>query len=216
MTAVSKVNALNIRTEPSLSAAVIGQMNAGETAVMTGRQGEWASIVKNGIDGWVHTDYITEIQQSEKEQPGTVNEPEVKSSEQFTVSVDALNVRKSPGLSSKKVGLIRKGESYPVEEMDGNWVRLSLGKKTSGWVYSFHGTLGSKSETASATSENKKVDRADERDEYPIIRNDLIHYCYESECRREIDGHWGRRRLVQCFTSFRGKGFHRQMGRFYR
>ena len=68
MTAVSKVNALNIRTEPSLSAAVIGQMNAGETAVLTGRQGEWASIAKNGIDGWVHTDYITEIQQTEKEQ----------------------------------------------------------------------------------------------------------------------------------------------------
>ena len=78
MTAVSKVNALNIRTEPSLSAAVIGQMTAGETAVLTGRQGEWASIAKNGIDGWVHTDYITEIQQSEKEQSSSLNEPEAK------------------------------------------------------------------------------------------------------------------------------------------
>ncbi|WP_252502862.1 N-acetylmuramoyl-L-alanine amidase [Sporosarcina sp. Marseille-Q4943] len=159
MSAVSKVNALNIRTEPSLNAAVIGQMNAGESAVMTGRQGEWASIVKNGIDGWVHTDYITEIPQSEKRQTSTVDKPDI-GSEQFTVSVDALNVRKAPGLSSKKVGLIRKGESYSVKEIDGNWVRLSLGKKATGWVYSFHGTLGAKSVTGSGsntTLSSKKV-----------------------------------------------------------
>ena len=157
MTAVSKVNALNIRTEPSLSAAVIGQMTAGETAVLTGRQGEWASIAKNGIDGWVHTDYITEIQQTEKGQSSSINEPEAKVIDQFTVSVDGLNVRKSPGLTSKIVGLIRKGESYSVEEMDGNWIRLSLDKKTSGWVYSFHGTLGTNSEPATVSSGTKKV-----------------------------------------------------------
>ncbi|MCG7345043.1 N-acetylmuramoyl-L-alanine amidase [Sporosarcina sp. ACRSL] len=158
MTAVSKVNTLNIRTGPSLSAAVIGQLNAGESVVMTGRQGEWASIVKNGIDGWVHTDYITVVPQSEKEQTGTVHKPEVEDPEQFTVSVDGLNVRKEPDLSSKKVGLIRKGESYPVEEIDGNWVRLSLGKKSSGWVYSFHGTFSEINETGSnATASGKKV-----------------------------------------------------------
>lgn len=158
MTAVSKVNALNIRTEPSLNAAVIGQMNAGEAAAMTGRQGEWASIVKNGMEGWVHTDYITEIAQSEKGKPTTVDKPVTKSPEQFTVSVDALNVRKAPGLSSKKVGLIRKGESYSIEEIDGNWVRLALGKKSSGWVYSFHGTLGAKGGTkGTAASGDKKV-----------------------------------------------------------
>lgn len=161
MTAVSKVNALNIRTEPSLNAAVIGQMNAGEAAAMTGRQGEWASIIKNGMEGWVHTDYITEIRQTESGQAGQTNKPEAKNSPgQFTVSVDALNVRKAPDLSSKKVGLIRKGESYPIEATDGNWVRLTIGKKSSGWVYSFHGTFGAKSGTAAgstASASDKKV-----------------------------------------------------------
>ena len=158
MTAVSKVNALNIRTEPSLSAAVIGQMNAGETAVMTGRQGEWVSIVKNGMDGWVHTDYITEIQQREHGQAETAEKPEVKNSEQFTVSVDALNVRKGPSLSSKKVGLIRKGESFPVETIDGNWIHLTLDKKSSGWVYSFHDTLEAETITnGKSVAGDKKV-----------------------------------------------------------
>ncbi|MGN7388477.1 N-acetylmuramoyl-L-alanine amidase [Sporosarcina sp. SAFN-015] len=158
-TAVSKVNALNIRTEPSLNAAVIGQMNAGEEAVMTGRQGEWASISTNAVDGWVHTDYITEIQQSAKGQAGTKNkQAEANKTGQFTVSVDALNVRKNPDLSSKRVGLIHKGESYQVEETDGNWVRLSLGKKSSGWVYSFHGTLSPKSTSGGkSTASNKQV-----------------------------------------------------------
>ena len=28
---------------------------------MTDRDGEWAAITFNGINGWVHTDYITEL-----------------------------------------------------------------------------------------------------------------------------------------------------------
>ena len=48
---------------------------------------------------------------------------------------------RKPILSSKRVGLIHQGESYAIEEIDGNWVRISIGKKKEGWVYSFHGTF---------------------------------------------------------------------------
>lgn len=157
-TAVSKVNALNIRTEPSLSSAVIGQLNAGEAFEITGRNGEWASIYKNGKDGWIHTDYISEVSQDDEGQPGMEVQTEDVKVDQFTVSVDALNVRKGPDLTSKKVGMVLKGESFHVEEIDGNWIRISLGKKTNGWVYSFHGTLGSSTtKDSEASTDNKKV-----------------------------------------------------------
>lgn len=157
-TAVSKVNALNIRTEPSLSSAVIGQLNAGEAFEIIGRNGEWASIKKNGKDGWVHTDYISEVSQTDEGQPEMEVQTEDVKVDQFTVSVDALNVRKGPDLTSKKVDMVRKGESFHVEEVDGNWIRISLGKKKNGWVYSFHGTLGTAAAKESKTStSNKKV-----------------------------------------------------------
>ena len=157
-TAVSKVNALNIRTEPSLSSAVIGQLNAGEAFEIIGRNGEWASINKNGKDGWVHTDYISEVSQTDEGQPEMEVQTEDVKVDQFTVSVDALNVRKGPDLTSKKVDMVHKGESFHVEEIDGNWIRISLGKKKNGWVYSFHGTLGTAAAKESKTStSNKKV-----------------------------------------------------------
>lgn len=156
-TAVSKVNALNIRIEPSTSSAVIGQLMAGDAVEITGRKGDWASIVSKGNDGWVHTDYITEISESDSGQAGTTSKQQTNKAEEFTVSVDALNVRQEPGLSSKKIGLIRNGEVYPVVQVDGNWVKIKLNNKTEAWVYSFHGTIGPKGNQQADSSAVSKV-----------------------------------------------------------
>ena len=60
-TIVSRVDSLNVRSGPSIGSAILGRMNAGDEATMTGRDGSWAQVVVNGTNGWVHTDYITEI-----------------------------------------------------------------------------------------------------------------------------------------------------------
>ena len=119
---VSRVDQLNMRSSPSIGSAVLERLAAGEEAIMTGRDGEWASIIFNGISGWVHTDYITEV----SNQATTAPVVQASSPESFTVSVGALNVRKNADLSSSRVGLIREGESFTVKEVDGNWVRIAL------------------------------------------------------------------------------------------
>ncbi len=92
-TVVSRVNQLNIRSRSSISSAVLGRMAAGDEAIMTRQDGEWASITFNGINGWVHTDYITQlVSKVAKLHPLATNQ--ATSAELFTVSVDALNVRK--------------------------------------------------------------------------------------------------------------------------
>lgn len=142
-TIVSRVSSLNVRAEPSVGSAVLGRMNAGDEAVMTERNGDWARITLNGSNGWVHTDYISEVTAESAATPEDVATPEkvAVTNDTYTVGVDALNVRKDADLSSKRVGLIRKGESYAVKEINGNWVRIALSDKKEGWVYSFHGTL---------------------------------------------------------------------------
>ncbi len=52
-----------------------------------------------------------------------------------------LNVRSHGDLSSKRIDLIEKGNTYKVLEKSGNWVKIELSKGKSGWVYSFHGNL---------------------------------------------------------------------------
>lgn len=143
-TIVSRVNHLNIRSAPTIGSAVLGRMDAGDEATMTHEDGEWASITYQGITGWVHTDYI-----SQSGTPVTVSTPTHQATvDMFTVAVDALNVRKNADLSSKRIGLIHRGESYTVEEIDGNWIRIAIDAKRQGWVYSFHGILSTPAQQA--------------------------------------------------------------------
>jgi N-acetylmuramoyl-L-alanine amidase len=148
-TVVSRVNQLNVRSSASIGSAVLARLSAGDEAILTNRDGEWAAITFNGISGWVHTDYITELSDQATPAPAT----QVSSPESFTVSVDSLNVRKKADLNSKRVALINQGESYAVKEINGNWVRISLGDNKQGWVYSFHGTLSSSAKQISEKSE---------------------------------------------------------------
>ena len=41
---VSQVNNLNVRSEPSLTSPVLGQLNAGDEADLSGTEGDWAYI----------------------------------------------------------------------------------------------------------------------------------------------------------------------------
>lgn len=142
---VSRVDRLNIRSGPSVNDTILGRMNAGDKATMIGRDGNWAQVVVNGTNGWVHTDYISEITNKTEQ---SIQQPTKEKANTFTVAVDALNVRKSADLSSKRVGLIHKGESYEIKAIDGNWVRIAFKKGKEGWVYSFHGKVSSTSPVA--------------------------------------------------------------------
>lgn len=177
-TIVSQVDSLNIRSGPSVESAVLGRLNAGEEALQIGQDGEWAKITSNGAEGWVHTDYIAESKPQQQnlgtdtveikeQETGTDTKeaptlPKEIKPDTYTVSVNTLLVRKKADLSSKQVATIHRGESYKVKEIQGNWVRIALGKKKEGWVYSFHGNLTaeeteSRSETTSAISSEGTV-----------------------------------------------------------
>ncbi|MBO1913774.1 SH3 domain-containing protein, partial [Microvirga sp. 3-52] len=99
--------------------------------------GEWTSVNVDGIKGWVYTNYIS------TSSPEKVNQSSSPSKElnYFTVAVNGLNVRSHGDLSSKRIDLINKGDTYKVIEKSGNWIKIDLGKGKSGWVYSFHGKL---------------------------------------------------------------------------
>ena len=134
---VSRVNQLNVRSGPSTGSAVISKMQAGEEAVQNGQDGEWISVIFNGMNGWVHSDYISPTASKSVSTPSK----QVSTEQTFTVSVDALNVRTKPDLKSKKTGIIHKGESYTVTKVEGNWLQISLADKKQGWVYIFHGVM---------------------------------------------------------------------------
>ncbi|MHA6260305.1 SH3 domain-containing protein [Sporosarcina sp. CAU 1771] len=148
-TILSRVDSLNIRSGPSVNSEILGKMNAGDNAVMNGKDGNWAQITFNSTIGWVHTDYINEV--NEKTIQTSHQETSTKA-DVFTVAVDALNVRKAADLSSKQIGLIHKNEAFEIKAIDGNWVHILLDKGKEGWVYSFHGKISSEQQVSKITS----------------------------------------------------------------
>lgn len=154
-TVISQVDRLNIRTEPDLSSAVLGQLSTGNQATFIQESGEWAKINFNGLIGWVATSYVT-INETTIKPTETTTEKTVTSNNEdttFTVLVEALNVRKKPDLTSKKIGTVSSGQSFKVLAREHNWVQIQYNDKKAGWVYSFYGTFSDFS-TSSSTKEN--------------------------------------------------------------
>jgi N-acetylmuramoyl-L-alanine amidase len=137
---VSKVDNLNVRSQSTLDSAVLTQLSAGDQATFISDQGKWVEISFNQVIGFVTKEYIT-ISNEET----TSQTPVVSSTSNFQISVDILNVRSKPNLTSKRVAQVKRREHYKILEKQNNWVKIEISKKKSGWVYSFYGTLTSQS-----------------------------------------------------------------------
>ena len=150
-TVISQVDHLNLRSEPTLSAAILSRLNSGETAEVLAISNGWIQVSYNGTIGWVSDDYVTVMEEEASEQTmiseETTSETQKDSEKEieidpnlFTIAVDAVNIRKKADLTSKKIGTAKLGEKFEVLERDNNWVKIKFGKKE-GWIYSFYGTF---------------------------------------------------------------------------
>ena len=161
-TVIAQVDRLNIRTEPSISSAVLDQLATGNQATLIQESAEWAKINWNGLIGWVSTSYVTINETTEKATEKTKDEKVVETDStadnaNFTVLVDALNVRKKADLTAKKVGTVSKGQVFKVLKQEHNWVQIQYNEKKTGWVYSFYGTFSGKRKTSSTSSTKENL-----------------------------------------------------------
>ncbi|WP_088007214.1 N-acetylmuramoyl-L-alanine amidase [Indiicoccus explosivorum] len=137
-TAVSTVNRLNVRSQASLSGAVLGKMNKGDTARLLSETNGWYEIEFRGTRGFVSAQYISVS--GSAQQPAAAAAPAASDS-YFTVAVNGLNVRAQATTASAKIGMVAKGQSFSVLSVGGDWVNIRLADGTSGWVYKAYGTL---------------------------------------------------------------------------
>ena len=156
---ISQVDYLNIRKEPSTSASVLSQLFTGQKAKYIKESGDWIQIEYNNVTGWVNKKYVSIVElTSENTINSSSSQLDVKEHKYFTVNVSAVNIRKKPDLSSKKLGTIKLREQYEVLNQDGNWIEIEYAKNKKGWVYSFYGTFSTTKieNTESASKNNDK------------------------------------------------------------
>ena len=163
---VSKVDRLNLRSQPSIDAAVLTQLSAGDQASMVGDHGQWVEISFNQVKGFVAKEYIT-VQTNETKP--VAQQPE--NDNLFKVSVNSLNVRSNPDLTSKKIAVVGKGDRLKILNKQHNWVEIELSEKESGWVYSFYGTLTAETSTSSVDSSHDQTSETIESTTLTILYN---------------------------------------------
>lgn len=149
-TVISQVDSLNVRVAPSLSASVLTKISSGTESKFLQQEQDWIQIQFGEMTGWVFAEYVT-VKDAKSETPETPtdnvqqeqsNEPiEQIDPNTFTVYVSAVNIRKKPDLTAKKLGLASEGQQFKVLSRDHNWVEIEYEKGKKGWIYSFYGTF---------------------------------------------------------------------------
>ncbi|WP_332647234.1 N-acetylmuramoyl-L-alanine amidase [Lysinibacillus sp. 54212] len=137
---ISQVDRLNVRSEPSLSSTVLTQLSSGQEAAYIKQQKDWIQIQSGNITGWVSEAYVT-VNAISTSVPKKEQETKVTDSNTFTITVDAVNIRSKPDLTSKQLKVAKRGEQYTVLARENNWVQIKMKDGKKGWIYSFYGTF---------------------------------------------------------------------------
>lgn len=180
-TVVAQVDTLNLRAEPSLSATVLTKISSGTESTFLQQQGDWIQIQFSNTTGWVFSNYVTVKEETVLQTPSKDSDEQKESKKTqtsendpntFTVNVNAINIRKKPDLTAKKLGLAKKDEQYTVLSRDHNWVQIEYEKGEKGWIYSFYGTF-------------TKQGTAPKNNQEPTTNNETVTIIYNGTNLRE-------------------------------
>jgi N-acetylmuramoyl-L-alanine amidase len=108
---------LNYREKPDASSKKLGEVKKGEVYTIVETQNGWG-FLKSGA-GWINLSYTETIEVSSD---GTYK---------VKVTTSSLNIRKGPGASYAKVGVVSKGEVFTIVETRSGWGKLKSGL---GWI----------------------------------------------------------------------------------
>lgn len=138
--AVSNVNGLNVRAEPTTSAAVLTQLSIGIEVIVEKEENEWVKIDdRTGTTGWVAKEFITINERSSEEIEVSFNPNLEQQQSHFIIKVKSVNVREQPNLSSDIVSTAYQGDTFEVIEQNNNWIKIQLSQDKVGWLYRFYG-----------------------------------------------------------------------------
>ncbi|HDK7175285.1 TPA: SH3 domain-containing protein [Clostridium botulinum] len=129
----SKVScsSLNVRSNPSLSSAVIGGVSKNQTVSIISESNGWSKIKYGSGIGYVSSQYLYAgnntinsgnggSSSNESVQPGFVK---------LSNSSSLLNVRSSANLSSSIIGSLKNGSSVSILGKTGSWYKIKYGSK---------------------------------------------------------------------------------------
>lgn len=146
---------LNIRSDASEDAEVIGKFYNGNVGTLIEQGDEWSLVASGNAYGYVKNDYILS---------GEVAESYIENNcdQVAKVTTDTLNVRAEDSTESNIVALSGEGEALSVVEEDGDWVKVAVSDDVVGYVSSDYVYLDYAYDTAITIEEENAAIAAEE------------------------------------------------------
>ena len=119
-----QANYLNVRSGPSTTYSILGEVKYKQIVTVVDNKGDWATIDYDGNKGYVHNGYIKSLQPSFK-------------SQWMTPNVAALNVRQGPSLDEKVLGTLKTGDKVFITSVDDGWGSFSEDGNTKYTYFSY-------------------------------------------------------------------------------
>ncbi|PWL52413.1 MAG: hypothetical protein DBY38_10795 [Clostridium cadaveris] len=125
---------LRIRSSASTSSSVLGYLNNGDSFNILGKEGQWYHISYNGIQGYIHGDYVKEIQGNAEDSGngnsgnnGSSNENNSvagKTGQVINVST-GLRMRSGAGTNYEVVGWLYEGDNFEILGKEDSWYKIN-------------------------------------------------------------------------------------------
>ncbi len=122
-------DALRIRSEPSTSSNIRGLIYRGGAVTINETVGDWHKISYSGIEGYVHSDYVSisgTVSGNAGVQAGTIG----------TVSGMSVRMRAGASLSAAVYGYYNTGAQFTVLGTEGEWVNVKTSAGLVGYMHS--------------------------------------------------------------------------------
>ena len=120
---------LNIRTEPSEEAEVVGKFYRGNVGTVVEKGDEWSVVASGNAYGYVHNDYLLFGEAAEAYIENNCDQV-------AKVATETLNVRADKSTESEILTLTDEGSTFTILGNDNGWVTVALDEEQVGYVSS--------------------------------------------------------------------------------
>ena len=149
------VDYVNIRKKPDTDAEIVGKLYRGSAATIMKTEGDWVYIKSGSVSGYIMKDYLAIGYSAEKliDQFGT---------KYVTVTTDTLKVREKMNTDCTVLTLLAQDETYEVEKVEDQWVKITVDDDTSGYVSKDYVKVSVKFKKAVSIEEEREEQRRKE------------------------------------------------------
>ncbi len=134
--AIVNINALNIRSGPSIEAPLVTTVPIHTEMFVQDKHSDWLQVsLPGGQSGWVYASYVTLVP-SQPTDGGTTPTPTPAPAVQkmAVVTVSSLNARSGPSTDTQRITLLPQGATLPIINEQDDWLQVKLPSGDTAWI----------------------------------------------------------------------------------